>query len=108
MKAVQTAAPAEGSNILYCVWRGGPFFADADKFLHRLPLFVAWAEVTLANGLPHELRDGSFLAACTGVKGVPEAVVEVKLRPPHDVYYTSPGMYQNGRVNGRSGSTSAK
>jgi hypothetical protein len=89
VKPVQTVASAKILNILHRIESAGAFLANPDEFPHRLHLLVPSAEVTLANGLPHEFRDGSSLTRCARVKSVPEIVVKVQLRPPHDVYYTS-------------------
>jgi hypothetical protein len=89
MKPLQTVASAQTLNILHRIDGLGAFLANPDEFLHRLHLLVPPAEVTLPNGFPHEFRDGGLSTPCASVKGIPEMVVEVQLRSPHDVYYTS-------------------
>jgi hypothetical protein len=89
VKPVKTVASAKTLHIFHRIGSAGAFLANPDEFPHRLHLLVPPAEVTLANGLPHEFGDGSSLTRRARVKSVPEVVVKVQLRPPHDVYYTS-------------------
>jgi hypothetical protein len=89
MQPVETVPLAKTSNVLQGVWGDLVVFADSNEFLHRLPLFVPLTEVTLSNGLAHEFRNGGVLIGGAGVECFPEVVVQVELRPPHDVYYTS-------------------
>ena len=90
MKAVQAAASAKASNILHRIAGFGAFLANPNEFLHRLHLLVPLGKVTLTKGFPHEFRDGSSSTPRASVKSIPEMIVEVQLRSPHDVYYTSP------------------
>ena len=89
MKPVQTFTPAKASNILNGIDGFGGSLANSDESLHRLHLLLLLSEVTLTNCFPHEFRDGSLSTPCSSVKGIPEMIVKVQLRPPHDVYYTS-------------------
>ncbi len=89
MKAVQAAASAKASNILHRIEGFGAFLANPDEFLHRLHLLVPPGKVTLTKGFPYQFRDGSSSTPCASVKGIPEMIVEVQLRSPHNVYYTS-------------------
>ena len=50
-----------------------------------LDLFQIRPNPLFAGDLAHELGDGGALTASTGVKRVPQLVVEVKLSPAHDV-----------------------
>ena len=60
------------------------------------------SEVPLPRGLPDQLGDRGLLAAGARVERPPELVVEIQLRPPHDVYYTSlGGRSWSVRVPGR-------
>jgi hypothetical protein len=77
VKPVQTITSAKTANILYRVERLGAVFANSDKLLHRPHLPLLPAKVTLPNGFPHELRDGSFSIARAGVKSIPEIIVKV-------------------------------
>jgi hypothetical protein len=89
VKPVEPVTSTEASNILDGFDGFGAFLANPDEFLHRLPPLVPAAEVTFTNGFPDEFRDSGLPAAGPSVKGIPEMIVEVKLRAPHDVYYTS-------------------
>lgn len=91
LKTFQTLAPAEISNLSDAVKRIGAAGPAADEFLHRLFLFLSPAEVTFASGLPYQFGKGGVLTSGPGVKRIPEGIIQVKLRPPHDVCYTSRG-----------------
>jgi len=89
-KTIQTAASAKTPNVPNRIVfnrprRPGAFPARPHELLHRLPLLIPRAEVTLANGLPHEFRHGRLPAPRARVQGIPEVIVEIELRPPHDV-----------------------
>jgi hypothetical protein len=77
MQPLHTVASAKTSHHHHGIGRVGAFFANPDEFLHGFHLLVPSAEVALANGFPHELRDSSLPTPRTGVKGIPEVVVEV-------------------------------
>ncbi len=53
----------------------------------------------LPECLAGELRDGRVLSLRSGVQRGPEIVLEIELRAPHDVYYTSlSGRYSTAMV----------
>ena len=89
MKAFQTTTAPKSPDIFDRVARLGLSLADSDKVLHRLHSLVPATEVTFANGFPHEFRDSGFRASRPGVQRIPEVIVKVQLRSPHDVYDTS-------------------
>lgn len=89
MKPVQASASTKTSHILERIERFGTILANSDEFPHRLHLLVPPAQVTFPNGFPHKFRDGRLPASRASMKGRPEVIVKVKLRAPHDVYYTS-------------------
>jgi hypothetical protein len=84
VKAVQAAASAKASNILHRI-EGRAFLANPDEFLHGLHLLVPPGKVSLTKGFPHQFREGSFSSPSARVKSVPEIVIEVQLRSPHNV-----------------------
>lgn len=90
MEAFQTAAAPKLPDIFDRIAELSPSLADSDKVLHRSHPLVLSTEVTLANGFPYEFRDGGLRASRTGMQRIPEMIVKVQLRSPHDVYYTSP------------------
>jgi hypothetical protein len=90
MEAFQTATAAKTPDVLDRVGGFSPPLADSDKLLHRIHPLVLSTEVTLANSFPYELRDGGLRASRAGVQRIPQMIVKVQLRSPHDVYYTSP------------------
>jgi hypothetical protein len=57
----------------------------SDKAFHRDPPLVEVAEVSIANRTPDQFRDGRFFGLSLNVQGAPELIVEIELRPPHDV-----------------------
>ena len=46
----------------------------------------------------HDLRKSDTVAVCLGRQSVIQFAVDVKLRPMHDVYYTSPRWSRHRRV----------
>jgi hypothetical protein len=89
VKPIHTITPAETSHVLHGVEWLGPIVTNSDELLHSLHLFVPLAEISIANGFPHKFRDAGLSIPGVSVQGIPEMIVEIKLGPPHDVYYTS-------------------
>jgi len=73
------------ANQLRTVERIGASFPTADELLHGLSLLIAFAEVALASGFPHQFRDGCLSTPGLSVKGAPEMIIQLKLCPPHNV-----------------------
>jgi len=85
---VQTATPAKTSNILHRIKGFGALLANPDEFLHGFYPLVPPAETTFTNGFRHEFGDGSVSTPGASVQGIPEVIVKVQLRSPHNVYCT--------------------
>lgn len=85
MKPVQAVALAKVPNIFHRIERYGASPTNPDEFLHGLHALFPPAEVALAHRFPHQFRDGSLAAPGAGVKRVPDGVIEIQLRSPHDV-----------------------
>jgi len=77
VEPVQAIALPKASNILDRIEGFGAFLANSDEFPHSFRLLVALAEVTLANRLPDEFRDGSLSTPRLSVKGAPETIIQV-------------------------------
>src|SRR5579863_6802728 len=75
VEPLQTIAGAKASHVLHRVHRLRALLANSDEFLHRLGLFIPFAEITLTDRFPHELRHGGLSAARASVKRMPEIVV---------------------------------
>jgi hypothetical protein len=75
--------------LLHSVESLGATMTGSHELLHCLPLFVPLAEVSIANGFSHKFRDAGLSIPGVSMQGIPEMIVEIKLSPPHDVYYTS-------------------
>jgi hypothetical protein len=85
MEAFQTAAAAKIPDQFDHVSGLSPPLTDSDKVLHRFHALILPTEVTLANRASHKFRDRGFLASRAGVQGIPEVIIKVQLRSPHDV-----------------------
>lgn len=57
----------------------------ADEVTHGLDASLVVAEISVANRLADQLRDGSVLGFGLNVQSIPELIVEVKLGSPHEV-----------------------
>jgi len=77
VKPVQAAAAAKTANILHGIGGFRSFLANPDEFPHRLHPLVPPAKVALANGLPHELRNGGLPAPGASAKNIPEGIVKI-------------------------------
>jgi hypothetical protein len=85
VKPVQTVTTAKILNKLHRIEGFGALLANPDELLHGFHPLVPAAQVTLPDGIPHEFRDGGLSTPCPSVKGIPEVIVKVQLRPPHNV-----------------------
>src|SRR5215467_14141173 len=70
-----------------------PVFSDPHKGDHGLAAFVEVAQIAGAGRFANERGDGGSLLSSAGAKGFPQVIVEIKLGPVHDVYYTSSILY---------------
>ena len=62
----------------------------SNETLHGAAALFPIAQIAPPDRLPDQFGDGGLLRAGTSVERAPELIVEIELRPPHDVYYAAP------------------